>query len=244
MSRSRNFLRSLDDDGLRTLDWKKLVGKYLVDAKKLALEYLDEAIDKEGSPPPIEDLTERLRKLAEETDVRHLPDYPPVNPARLAQPLDEIQRTKALFRPGEKLTITLDRSEYEVALSSNWLPSEYLPIPTAEQQLSNDSDMVLVIRKPDFLGKSQWQFRHGKASLSAPIQDEDWLQQFHEGKHPVKPGDALRVRVRFEYKYDVKGDLIEQKASILVVYGVIQAPPAPKGLFFVTDEDYESPEEI
>lgn len=226
----RNLLRASDDQALKELDWKPQVGKYLVKAKYLALEWLDRNIEGE-QPAQIEDLTERIRQLAVETDVRHLPDYPPLNPARLAQPLDAIQRTKAQFRDGEKLVITLDKSEYQVDLEKQWLPSEHLPEAAIEQELSNDADMVLIIRKPDFLAKSQWQFRHGKSNLSAAMDVPDWLREFHQGKHPLKPGDALRVRVRFEYRYDANGDLADQKTTVIKVYGVIQAAAPPESLF-------------
>lgn len=223
----RNVLQSSDDQAIKELNWKKLVGKYLLDAKYIALEWLDQSIAADGTVP-IEDLTEKIRTLAERTDVRHLPDYPPLNRARLAQPLDAIQRTKAKFEEGERLTITLGSSEYTVDLKSRWLPSEHLPEAQSEQELSNDIDMVLVIRKPDFLGNSQWQFRHGKASLSAPIHDEEWVDEFRRGVHPIKPGDALRVRVRFEYSYNMNGDLEDQKVSIIKVYSIIQSAPPPR----------------
>jgi hypothetical protein len=63
------------------LDWKKQIGKYLVRAKYLALKWLDS----EDGPPKLEDLREQLRQIAIETDVRHLPDYPPIHEARLVQ---------------------------------------------------------------------------------------------------------------------------------------------------------------
>jgi hypothetical protein len=226
----RNLLKASDDQALKELDWKPQVGKYLVRGKYLALEWLDRKIDAD-QPAQIEDLTSRIRQLAVETDVRHLPDYPPLNAARLAQPLDAIQRTKAKFREGEKLVITLDKRDYQVDLKERWLPSEHLPETPIEQELTNVADMVLIIRKPDFLAKSQWSFRHGKSNLSASMDVPEWLHEFHLGKHPLKPGDALRVRVRFDYRYDANGDLAEQKTTVIKVYGVIQAAAPPVGFF-------------
>jgi hypothetical protein len=213
----KNILEAVDDAALRDLDWRKQVGKYLVKGKYAAIEWLD----KKPGAERIEDLTERLRDIAAETDVRRLPDYAPISPTRLAQPLDEFQRIKRHFRPGEGLLITLGKEEYSVNLKSDWLPSEHIEEARTAQDLSNDIDMVVTIRKPDLLGKSMWQFRHGKKSLSAMISDEAWLKEFHEGKHPVVPGDALRVRARIEAQYDDKGALVEERTSIIKVYGKI-----------------------
>ncbi|MFK0331379.1 hypothetical protein ACIQUB_09670 [Rhizobium sp. NPDC090275] len=222
----RNVLKQADDDALKTLDWKPLVGQYLVKAKYVALKWLDKDVA-DGQPAGIEDLTEHIRELASKTDVRHLPDYPSLNPSRLAQSLDEVQRTKAKFKEGEALTITLDSTDYKVNLERTWLPSEHLQDVDADRELSNIVDMVLVIRKPDLLGKSQWQFKHGKRAFSAPISDKEWLDEFHKGNHPLSPHDALRVRVKHTAKYDEKGNLSEQTEEIVKVLEVIkhQDPP-------------------
>ncbi len=225
----RNVLNQLDDDALKTLDWKPLVGQYLVKGKYLALKWLDRDVG-DDEPAGIEDLTEHIRELAEQTDVRHLPDYPAINPARLAQSLDEIQRTKQKFREGEALTITLDKSSYTVNLDRTWLPSEHLQDIESDQELSNTVDMVLVIRKPDLLGKSQWQFKHGKRTFNAPITDKGWLEEFHKGVHPLSPGDALRVRVKHTARYDERGKLLDAIEEIIKVLAVIKAEEPPPNL--------------
>lgn len=222
----RNLLRQADDEALKTLDWKPLVGQYLVKAKYIALQWLDRSIE-EDEPAGIEDLTQTIGRLARDAEVRHLSTSTDVNPARLAQSLDEIQRTKEKFKPGEKLTITLDRSDYRVNLDATWLPSEHLQDVEAQQELSNTVDMLLVIRKPDLLGKSQWQFKHGKRSFSAPITDKEWLEEFHNGHHPLSPGDALRVRVKHTARYDEKGKLLEQLEEIVKVIAVIKPEVPP-----------------
>jgi len=224
----RNMLNALEDDGLKTLDWKPFVGKYLVRAKYVALQWLDQD-PSEDEPPKLEDLTEKMDALAKETDVRHLPDYPPINPARLAQPLEAIQRAKARFKPSEELTVTLDETEYRVATEQTWSPAALVEENVA-QELSNEIDLVLTIRKPDFIGKSKWSFKHGKRSFSAAISDEKWMEEFHSGEYALKPNDALRVRARFEYKYDETGSLEDESVEIIKVFGVIHAPPAQEDM--------------
>ena len=52
--------------------------------------------------------------------------------------------------------------------------------------------------------------------------DVDWLEGFHAGKHPLKPGDALRVRIRIANTYDKRGDLLDADETIVKVFSVIQ----------------------
>lgn len=227
----RNVLNTLDDEALRELDWKKQVGQFLVKGKYAALRYLDGEAPKNGARQ-LSDLTDEIAKLAMESDVRHLPDYPRPNPTRFSQALDRVQEVKEKFGPNESLTITLGKDEYRVDLGKTWLPSDFIHSDEGEErQLSNEMDMILIIKKPDFLGSAQWQFKHGKSSINATIEHKEWLERFHSGEFPLCPGDALRVRLRSDYSYNEKGDLIDTKLKIVHVFEVEQGPKPQDDLF-------------
>jgi len=81
--------------------------------------------------------------------------------------------------------------------------------------------MILTVRKPDMIGNTMWQFRHGKVDVSAPIKDEDWLTRYHGRKIDIRPGDAMRCWVRFIYSYDANGRLKGQDIEIERVYEII-----------------------
>lgn len=224
----RNVLRGIPDDALKDLNVKQLIGHYLVKAKYAAIRWLDEP---ENSRRSITDLTEEVARIAKETDVRHLPDYPPPNPARFAQPLDKFQEVKKQLNANESLTITLDRSEYTVNLESDWLPSESLADDASEKELMNESDLFLIIGKPDFIGNAKWSFKHGKRSISLRVDDEDWLSDFRAGAYPIRPGDALRVRVRYTHKYDGKGNLLSSDETIIKVFEIIEGAGTTPDMF-------------
>lgn len=227
----KNVLKGLPDEALKDGDVKKLIGHYLLKAKYAAIRWLDE---EEKEHRPISDLTEEVAQLAKETDLRHLPDYPAPNPARLAQPLDGFQEAKREFREGEGLTITLGKDQYTVDTSKNWLPSETLENDQEEKQLVNEQDVFLIISKPDFHGKSKWAFRHGKKTMSLNIDDEDWLNSFQKARQiAIKPGDALRVRLRIEHNYDKMGDLVSASQTIVKVFDVIEGTGDTPDMFDV-----------
>lgn len=219
----KNLLTMADDDAIKSLDWKPIVGNFLLRAKYAALRWCDQ--DPEvGGAPSLSDLTEEVERLARETDVRHLPDYAPVNRSRMTQSLEGFQRAKRHFRSNEQLTVTLGRDEYEVQTNRTWSPSEFEEI-VGEQELENEVDLVLVIRKVDFLGKSKWHFKHGKRTIEVHVRDVEWLDEFHGGMYALKPGDALKVRVRFIYKYGSNGELLDEDVEILKVFSVVSALP-------------------
>lgn len=211
----RNFLKAVDDDGLKTLDWKPLVGQYLVKAKYAALRWLDD--DK----PKLSDLTEKVALLAKEVDIHHIPTPGAPNPTRLLQSLDRLQSVKQDFREGEGLTITLDSTEYSVDLSKVWVPSEAVEAPPGEMELVAEQQTILVVRKPDMLGKTTWQFRIGNKNLTLPIDDDAWLATYHAREVSLLPGDALQVVLKTVSKFSDRGELIENKQSITKVVRVI-----------------------
>ncbi|MFD0980557.1 hypothetical protein, partial [Tropicimonas aquimaris] len=203
-------------------------GSPLVKGKYAALKWLDTPeTDRESLP----DLTDEIARLAKETDALQLPDYPAPKPSRLAQPLDRIQETKLRFLPDERLTITLGRDEYTADLTNTALPSDSLDDDGEDKELVSYQELFLIIRKPDFLGNAKWEFSHGKARLTARIEDPDWMEDFHARKHAIFPGDALRVRIRLEHQYDAKGNLTGAKQSIVKVFDVIPGPGPEDDLF-------------
>jgi len=210
----RNVLRATDDEALKGLDWKPLVGMYLVRAKYAGLRWLDDP-----ERPGLTSLVKELKTIAEETDVRHLPDYAPIDEGRLLEALGKVQSAKKQLGPGDKLLIEAEGETYQTDLTRDWSPGEIAS--SAPGETDSHVEMILTVRKPDMIGKSMWQFRHGKFSLSAPIKDERWLSLYHHREIPVLPGDAIRCLVRMVYRYNEQGDLTDQRIEIEKVYEVI-----------------------
>jgi hypothetical protein len=211
----KTLLQSVDDQSLKDGEYRKAIGPALIKAKYAAIEYLDS--DQKDAGGGADALRETLQTIARETDVRHLPDYPPIHEARLVASLDKIQDAKRILGPGDKLTIETEDRTYEVDLSKTWEPSEFIKIDEKTTERESDAEIILTIRKPDMLGSSMWQFGHGDHRISARILDESWFNDFHSGKIALRSGDALRCKVKFIYIFDAKGALVDQKTDILKV---------------------------
>ncbi|MBN9601916.1 MAG: hypothetical protein J0G33_03185 [Afipia felis] len=214
----RNTLQRVPDEALKDLEWKKAVGHYLIVAKYKILEFCDdESASAIGS---LKKLEGELRQLGKASDIRHLPDYAPIHEGRLLASLDRIQNAKRSLGPNDRLIIGSSARNYEVDLTKTWLPSEIIPTSQTTETFG-DGQIILTIRKPDLLGGAMWQFSHGRNSISAPIRDDEWLNQFHNREIALYSGDSLRCDVRFTYVYDQDGVLIEQRTEIIKVLDVI-----------------------
>ena len=225
----KTILGDIDEQALRDGEWKKAIGPALVRGKRLAVEALNKG--EPDAPQAVETLRSDLQRVIEQTDVKHLPAYPPIHQGRLIASLDKIQNGKRTLGPRDRMTIETEEGDvYEVDLTKTWMPAEIVTVADTTEKHS-EGTLILTIRKPDLLGNAKWQFTHGSAVVHAPIKDEKWIRRFHAGRVALYAGDALRCRVRFTYVFDDKGVIIEQKTEILKVIRVILGPGHQTSLF-------------
>jgi len=81
--------------------------------------------------------------------------------------------------------------------------------------------MILKVKKPDYLGESMWDFKHGDRAIQAKIIDMDWLSDFHLRKYDIRPGDSLRAVLETQIKYGFSGEVIAVHNFIVAVKEII-----------------------
>jgi hypothetical protein len=223
----KNKIVAIDDAALKEFDFKQQIGKYAVMAKYKIIEYLDKREIKEERER-LDALRNDLFKLASETKVRRLglPDAIPLD--QLVRPMDKIQDAKRQLPSGSMLIFRSADGEHVSNISVTKRPSSFLS-KSLESSASGEMDMTLLVRKPDFLGDTQWEFRHGRDSIYAHIADEMWLEQFRSGAEPVYPGTALQCSVSYEYKYNARGEVATAKHTIVKVRRVIRPEVLSQG---------------
>ena len=216
----RTTLRATDDQALKDLDWKPLIGKYLVRAKYLALKWVD---DESERPRSLQDLREGIRELAAETDVRQLPDYAPPSPDALIDAVRGFQNVKDALTTDDRATyITPDSGSIELNLSVRIDVDEIEQLAIARTIEQPVARMILAVKKPDYLGRSQWEFRLGKRSFTASVLDEEWLRRFQGRQVDVRPGDALECDVQVVYVYGYDNELLRERLAVIQVHDVLQ----------------------
>ncbi|MEE4012083.1 hypothetical protein V1T76_08485 [Roseibium sp. FZY0029] len=219
----KNKVSAIDDMALKEFDLKQQVGKYAVKAKYLILKYLDERLVKEEAAR-LETLRDDLYKLSTENPTeRKLPLPSRILLEDLTKPLDKIQDAKRLLGPSDRMIFKDEGGTHELDKSVTKKPSSY--VKEIEKDSVGEMEMILTIRKPDLLGKSQWEFRHGKDSLSANIEDDFWLETLHKGEVSIVSGSGISCTVAYKYEYDERGNLISKHHDIVKVHRVI-APPS------------------
>jgi hypothetical protein len=226
-------LRAVDDDALKNIDWKKQVGKYLVKAKYFVLNFIEDKTEI-TSVEQIKELEMKLLKSAEETDVIHFPAYAPVQRQKLLPSLTRLNRALQNLNENEKAIYISVENNIKMNAAFNIVPEKLEELLTNET-ISSKGEMILKVKKPDYLSDSMWQFRHGTRIIEAKITDTIWLKKFQNREKDVRPGDSLRVILETIIKYGYDNELVGMHYIVIEVKDVIplqkqdQFPLMPDG---------------
>jgi hypothetical protein len=223
----RAALESVDDTALKEGDWKKLVGRYLVKAKYLTIDFLSKRTEIKGKEE-LAALQAEIQAAAEETGVKRIPAYSPPSSALLVRTISDIATSVAALRPGDRARFeTRSGDVVEFNLSIRVVPDALNQL-LIERSLSNEQEMILKVKKPDFLGDSRWEFVHDTI-FEAKVLDNEWLTRFRNNEITLQPGSAVRAVVRVEIGYGYEREIVSQKREIVRVLEVIPPPPHTQG---------------
>jgi hypothetical protein len=176
----KTVLTAVDDDALKKLDWRPAVGKYLLRAKYTFIRWAN----REDPGASISDLRNDLLNIARETDVLEIPAYSPPKIQDLVDAASVVESAKSALIPEDKISYIIPGEEpLDFDLSVQWAPEELISLATKETTKFENMPMTLIVRRPDYLGATKWDFRHGRRQISARIEDGEWLEAY-----PVVPG--------------------------------------------------------
>jgi hypothetical protein len=216
-------LRRIDDEALQSGDWKRIAGDFLVRGKYAVIRFM-EANPEVSRPEGLVSLEEELMAMTEPVEAMGLPPAHPIPRKALLSDL------KGLGDAGAQLG-SEDRAAYIG-------PSGTIPIDTrfrlttgdVERLLTSEiiparQELTLLVKRPDYLGTAQWEFRLEDHVIKAKILDEDWLDEFQKRSVEVRPGDSLKARVNAELLRDERGREVAVRYLIVRVLEVIPGEP-------------------
>jgi hypothetical protein len=225
----RQFLTQMDDDGLKTLDWKPFVGQYLVKAKYIIIKFLDGKA-KITNSAEVKILQQQLHSIAEETGVLNFPSYSEINTIDLIDNIDKINRSLSTLGDNDKAYFISSEGDATFNMDFNFSPEDIEDMLTTER-IENVMSMILKVKKPDYLGSSRWEFKHDNRTIQAKVLDEEWIFKFQNRHEDIRPGDSLKAKVKITAKYGADGNVLSIQHDILTVEKVIRIEPNDQKLF-------------
>ena len=187
---------------------KKTVGKYLVRRKYAVIRWIDD----DNIPKDITSLGKEIKEIASETDVKHLPDYKASSHKSL------IEGVKNHFIDGDIAKI-ITRQETHIFDLFKTLDLEKSAVKETIKFPS--MQMILAVKKPDYLGKSKWKLKNGRRNIKVKMKDTDWLKRFQSREEEVRPGDFMKCKVEIEHLYGHDKELITEHYTVTQVIEVL-----------------------
>lgn len=215
----RDKIDTLDDEDVRDLNWKRMVGSFLVKGKRAVVRLLSDRRTI-SSRDEIRALQAEVMTIAEETGVTSLPTYTAVPPNKLLKAASDLAAAVGHLSDTDRASFLSD--DGEIPISPNFaITVEAVEMLLTRETIPSDAEMILKVKKPDYLGTSMWEFRHDQHPIAAKILDIAWLRRFQSREEHVRPGDSIRARVHTEVKYGYNSEVVAVHHEVIEVLAVI-----------------------
>lgn len=215
-----SVLRSVDDKNILSGDYKKIIGPFLVRGKYYILGKL-ESVDRIEDVEFVEALEDGICDIAKESGINNLQCYTKPTREQLLEGISKIGEAYEQFGENEIIRMT-DTEGRVISLNKNFrLPMSDVSEFCSGNIIENDTECILKVRRPDFLGAAEWEFRLGLQTICGAIKDEGWLERYQSQKEIVGPGDSLRVILHDTTTYDKNNNPTKHKYYVKRVIEVI-----------------------
>lgn len=214
-----NELVISEDGKIEDIHPNENVKEYIEDSRKATINFIS---SNKSSVKDLEDLNSEINEIANEKNVSETFNYAPPNLIELARSINNIKDAVNCLDENEGFILTNSNENPSEIIKngSSKIDIELVEKSLTKEEITNNYEAFYKIKKPDFLGDSQWEFKHGNKNIKVKILHQEWLDKFHEGVEIVLPGDSLKVKIKQTNKYNVNGYLISEKIEIIEVLEV------------------------
>lgn len=218
----KTVIKEIPDDVLKTGEAKKVFGHFLCKSKHVFLDWCSKRKEIK-SRDDVKELEGELLKLAEQTSIKQMPVYVPIETVALLSDISSVNN--ALINLDENDSAVLISKETSSQFNKHLEISEdVIRELMTKEAIVSEGERIFKVKKPDYLGKSQWAFKYSNHTIFAKILDEPWLHDFQSSVIKVHPGDSLRAKVKEETLYGYNNEIVQINYEIIEVTETIPAP--------------------
>lgn len=194
---------------------EETINDFIDESRSKSIEFIESG---KSDVNDLKELAKEIDEIANEKGIKETFNYAEPNILDLAKNLNEINDAVSKLSDDEKFIIKDSKNAIEeISKGAEKINLEDVENALTTEEIKSENVVYYKIKRPDFLGDSQWEFKHGSKSLKVKILHEDWLEDFKQGKVIVVPGDSLKVKIRQNFKYNKNGYLISEKTEIIEV---------------------------
>ena len=149
-------------------------------------------------------------------DVKVIPAYAQIEMTTLLSDITSIREALSHLTTNDAATFSSSEGQSQFNKSLQISDAVVQELVTRET-IPTEGERIIKVKKPDYLGTSKWEFKHGGRAIEAKIQDAAWLHRFQSSLEPLNPGDSLRVILREEVAYGYDSDVVHVEYTVLRV---------------------------
>ena len=215
-----NMLKCIEDDDLKKLDWKAIIGKSLVRAKQRAIKFLEN--EKPASRGDLLELQAEIRLILIKAEIPNLIDVRLVDLHRLGLSMAKINEANLRIGKEERMAVKLDGND-EILPKRMVITSKSVSEMLVANEVQFRDRKTLLVKKPDLIGNSMWDVIYESHKVPMKMGDLDFLMKFHDKEESsiVLSGDSLDVEFHCKKEVDKDGIEIYSKYEIVKVFQVI-----------------------
>lgn len=214
----RNIISDIPDETLRSGEIKKIIGHFLVVAKYKLCEWLSD--EEPINSNRLKELQESINLSASQIGVDQVVGYQPISSAELVQVIIKLTKATYTLSDGDQLYYQSKSGEVTMPTKRN-ISQEEIETLLISSTKTSETEAVLKVKKPDYLGNSKWNFRWNDSSIDAKIESKEWLSSFQQGEVAVLPGDSLKAVVKTHTTTDIHDQVIKIEFAISEVLEVL-----------------------
>lgn len=216
----KNSLKGIPDEALKEMEWKRIFGQFLYESRNSFVEWLEnrETINSRGE---IQELQEIILEKAEKSNLNHIPAYSPPSPQQILSSASSLKKAvNNLSNKDKSIFISRDK---EKNINQKFQISEAtIKELLTLREITQEQEAILLVKKPDYLGKSKWVFRYKGHLVEAHIAHAEWIGGFQKQKEKVLPGDSIRARIKATISYGFEGEIVHEIYEIIEVLEIIR----------------------
>ncbi len=204
-------------DDINPID-STVIGEFIEESRNKSLDFISKG---KSSMEDLSSLSQEIVEIAKEKGIEDTFNFSKPNVLNLAKAINEVGNSTKELNKDETFYIKSPNIEATGIKNGNsTIDIESVEDLLTEEEIVNESTVYYKIKRPDFLTDSQWDFKLGNKTVKAKILDTKWLDDFHNGKVIVVPGDSLKVNIRSTQKFNKNRYLISEKTEIINVIDV------------------------